>query len=203
MQYRVIQVLPACTGSLTFRGRQQVRKPPVGRPSASTRRQEESDVQFHYLGCSTSSFQDYQCESHSDPTSDSDSRSSPPPPPAAAYRAAIRILRISTGFGITLLGPAHEAALCVLPQEGWTQPVLGWGRGASPALPSGTIALFSWAGSKIQQEKLIKSLLRGREKKASLYCQPHCPPPTKRQRRGILETGLYSECLTTSRLPRD
>ena len=74
--HTVIKVLPACTVSLNFRGRQQVRKGLVGTLSAGTIRKESND-QFHHLGSSASSFQDYQYESCSDPISGSDPRSPP------------------------------------------------------------------------------------------------------------------------------
>lgn len=112
--------------------------------------------------------------------------------PHAIYRTAISILRKSTGFAIKL-DPAHEADICVLQQEGNTPS-----GGACPILWFGTIALFFFTGSKIQQKKLIKSLLRGEKKKPLSTANPTAPSHPKTERENF-RNRTYSQCSTKSR----
>lgn len=96
--------------------------------------------------------------------------------PRAIYRTVISILRKSTGFAIKLtVTSSNKAGICVLQQEGKIPS-----GGARPVVWFGTIALFFFTGSKIQQKKLIKSLLREKrtkgKKEVSLYRQPHAAP---------------------------
>lgn len=141
--------------------------------------------------------QDYQYQSHFHPASDSDSWL----PPCYLQNSNKYIKKIYWLCDKADCNQLIKLISCVLQQEGKIPS-----GGACPVVWFGTIALFFFTGSKIQQKKLIKSLLREKRKKkkkeVSLYRQHTAPLPPKERGR-ILETGVYSQRLTKSRLPLD
>lgn len=143
----------------------------VGLETVSLHKRKISNNDFHYLGYSTLSSPDYQISVSLWPHMYSDSRL----PPCYLQNSNKYIKKI-----YWLCDKADCNQLIKLVSVSFSRkeknPV--WGR-ACPVVWLSTIALFFFTGSKIQQKKLIKSLLRLKKKILSLPPTP-LPPPTRR-----------------------
>lgn len=173
-----------------FRGTQEVLNRLVLRLSVCTVRK-NSNYQFDYLGHITLSSQDYQYWSHRDPISDSDSWL----PPCYLQNSNKYIKKIcwlcDKADCNQLIKPI---SVSFSRKEKARLGSLSW------SVVHDNRSLFLYRVKNSAREINKKPSERERERRKPLPSAP-LPSPTKRQSLRILETGIYSQWLTQSRLP--